>query len=130
MHELSLAMALLEALTERLQDRSEVRVTTVYLRIGPLAGVVDSALRSAFEVAALGTCAEGARLVIERTPLVVRCRSCEHQQQLDETDGEEPHPLLFGLVSLPSACPSCGAPTPDVVGGDELDLVAAEVVHG
>lgn len=130
MHELSLALALLEALAERVSDRPNTRVTVVYLRIGPLAGVVESALQSAFEIAALGTCAEGARLVIERTPLVVRCCSCHHEQQFDDTNSDDADAPLLGLVAVPSACPSCGAPTLHIIGGDELELVAAEVVHG
>lgn len=128
MHELAIASSLVQTLTERFRERPTTRITAVYLRIGPLAGIVESALKAAFEVVALGTLAEGARLEIEQTALKVRCRLCRHEQVL-ATQAENHHdPLLSYLTALPVACPQCGAPMPDLVEGDELDLVAAEVI--
>ncbi len=129
MHELAIASSLVETLAERFRERPKTRITAVYLRLGPLAGVVESALRAAFEVAALGTLAEGARLEIEHTSLKVRCHICGHEQALADPaeDGEDIR--LSCLVALPEVCPQCSAPVLDLVEGDELDLVAAEVIE-
>lgn len=128
MHELSLALALVETLEERLRDRSGARVTAVHLRIGPLAGVVESALRAAFEVAAAGTLADGAHLAIERTSIVVRCRACGQERRIDGPSTDESNGFVAHLIHLPSTCASCGSGAPAVIGGDELELVAVEVV--
>jgi hydrogenase nickel incorporation protein HypA/HybF len=68
MHELSIALSLVEAVCEelpRLGDRVSIR--RVRVRVGPLSGVVPEALAFAFEVAADDSPIAGARLEIERT---------------------------------------------------------------
>jgi hydrogenase nickel incorporation protein HypA/HybF len=66
MHELSIALNLIDAICEelpRIGDRVSVR--SVRVRIGPLSGVVPDALAFAFEVAAGDSPIAGARLDIE-----------------------------------------------------------------
>lgn len=128
MHELAIASSLVETLAERFRERPQIRVTAIYLRLGPLAGVVESALRAAFEVVALGTLAEGARLEIEYTSPKVRCRLCSYEQVLANSGENDCDTLVSCLVALPTLCSQCGAPALDLVQGDELDLVAAEVI--
>ncbi len=68
MHELSIAMSLIDAVCEelpRLGDRVSVR--RVIVRVGPLSGVACDALAFAFEVAADDSPIAGARLEIEET---------------------------------------------------------------
>lgn len=90
-----------------------VRVAAVHLRLGPLSGVVEDALTFSFDVAAAGSAIEGARLVVEAVPLTVRCVPCAAERVI-------PTPQHL-------RCPVCGAPTPDVVRGTELELFALEV---
>ena len=68
MHELSIAISLVELACEEKQRRDLPRVQAVRLRLGARAGVVKEALVFSFEVAAAGTCIEGAALRIEETP--------------------------------------------------------------
>ncbi len=66
MHELSIAISLVDAVCDelpRLGDRVSVR--RVLVRIGPLSGVVPDALQFAFDVAAEGTPIAGAYLDVE-----------------------------------------------------------------
>lgn len=68
MHELSIAMSLVDAVCEelpRLGDRVSIR--SVRVRVGPLSGVVPDALAFAFDVAAAESPLAGARLEIETT---------------------------------------------------------------
>ena len=66
MHELSIALSLVEAVCDELpQWGSNVTVRRVVVRVGPLSGVVSDALAFAFDVAAEGTAIAGARLEIE-----------------------------------------------------------------
>jgi hydrogenase nickel incorporation protein HypA/HybF len=68
MHELSIALSLVDAVCDelpRLGDRVTVR--SVRVRVGPLSGVVPHALAFAFEVAVDESPIAGARLEIEET---------------------------------------------------------------
>lgn len=113
MHELSVALTLVEAACEKVGGLEDVRVEAVHVRLGPLAGVVKEALSFCFEVTARGTALEGARLEIEDVPLVVFCHDCDVERQLSSMQRFR--------------CPVCNEPTPDVVHGRELELTALEV---
>ena len=112
MHELSIALSLLD-LVEEEAGRRGVRVTAVHLRLGPLSGVVRDALVSAFELARQGTPQEQANLVIEEVPVVVSCPRCAAPKTPES--------------AWVLCCPTCGTPTPEILSGRELDLVALEI---
>jgi len=52
MHELSIALAIVDAAVEESERRGGVRVTKVHLKLGQLAGVAKSALLASYEMAA------------------------------------------------------------------------------
>lgn len=98
---------------EQSNQRGGALVQAVYLKLGPLAGVVKEALLSSYELARENTVAAGSRLLIEEIPVVIYCRQCQMDRPL-------PDIRRF-------ACPSCGAPAPEVVKGRELEVVALEL---
>ncbi|MGH9466742.1 MAG: hydrogenase maturation nickel metallochaperone HypA [Terriglobales bacterium] len=65
MHELSLALSLLDGIEQECRDRALPRVRAVHLRIGAQAGVSVEALRFAYEVASADTSLADSRLVVE-----------------------------------------------------------------
>jgi hydrogenase nickel incorporation protein HypA/HybF len=68
MHELSIALSLIDAVCEELPRLGpSASVRSVHVRIGPRSGVVADALRFAFEVAVEDSPLAGARLAIEAT---------------------------------------------------------------
>jgi hydrogenase nickel incorporation protein HypA/HybF len=68
MHELSIALSLIDAVCDELPRLGpNVAVRSIRVRVGPLSGVVPDALAFAFEVAAAESPLAGARLDIERT---------------------------------------------------------------
>ncbi len=111
MHELSIALAILDCAAEE-AARRESRVVAVHLRLGPLAGVVKAALLSAFELAREGTPCAAAALVVQDVPLTAWCPACAAERS----------PAFPELC-----CPVCGTPTPDVRSGRELEVVALEI---
>lgn len=114
MHELSIALSIVDVAAEQ-ADRLGVRVVAVRLRLGPLSGVVREALLGSWELAREGTPALAeAALEIEDVPLVVYCSACA---------GERRPASMQHLC-----CPVCGAPTPSIVSGRELEVSALEVV--
>lgn len=112
MHELSVAISLIEAVEEE-AERHEGRVHTIHLKLGPLSGVVKEALVSAFEMAREGTPIAEARLVVEETPVVVYCSRCQARQPIKSIEW--------------FCCPVCETPSSEVVSGKELELVALEI---
>jgi hydrogenase nickel incorporation protein HypA/HybF len=113
MHELSIALSLIDSATEEAERRGGARVTALHLRLGPLSGVVKDALLFSYEVACNGTPLEGSRLVIEDVPVVIHCRECQKDQQLESIQR--------------FCCPVCGTLSAEVVQGRELEFVAMEI---
>ena len=65
MHELSIAMSLVESICDELPRLGDVRVRSIHLRIGALSGVAPEALQFAFDVASGDSRIAGAQLEIE-----------------------------------------------------------------
>lgn len=113
MHELSIAMSIIEGASQEALNRGNARVHAVHLKLGLLSGVVKDALLFSYELACKGTSLEGSRLVIEEVPVVIYCPCCKTEET---------------LASIQRfCCPICGTLTPDVVSGRQLELVAIEI---
>src|SRR5437764_988218 len=100
MHELSIAIGIVELAEEEAQRRGGCVVNAVHLKLGPLSGVVKSALLASFEMAREGTALNNANLIIEETPLVAYCENCRSENIL---------PSMQRFV-----CPQCNLPVSDV----------------
>lgn len=68
MHELSIAMSLIDVITEILIREDATVATRVTVEVGRLSGVVPEALRTAFSTAIRGTELEACVLDIIQTP--------------------------------------------------------------
>jgi hydrogenase nickel incorporation protein HypA/HybF len=112
MHELSIAMSIVE-LAEEEAERRNVQVNSVHLRLGALSGVVKEALLSCYETACENTRLQGSRLVIEEIPVLIFCSTCQAQRPLNSIQ-------LF-------CCPECGNPASEVEQGKELEVIALEI---
>jgi hydrogenase nickel incorporation protein HypA/HybF len=106
-------MSMIEMAAEEAARRGGAQVNAVHLRLGPLSGVVKEALLFSYDVACEGTPLEGSRLVIEETPVVVYCPTCD----------EERTPATIQNF----CCPVCETLTPQVLRGRELEVVALEI---
>ena len=67
MHELSIAMSIVEIACEEAERQGNPRVEEVRLRVGAQAGVVEDALLFSWPLACSGTAIEGSNLVVEQT---------------------------------------------------------------
>jgi hydrogenase nickel incorporation protein HypA/HybF len=112
MHELSIAMSIVEMAQEEAEQRG-VHVNAVHLKLGAMSGVVKQALLSSYEMACDDTPLRGSRLIIEDVPVIVFCPNCKVQRPLSSVQ-------LF-------CCGECGTPTSDIVQGKELEVVALEI---
>jgi hydrogenase nickel incorporation protein HypA/HybF len=112
-HELSIAMSIVELAQEESDRRGGVQIKAVHLRLGLLSGVVKEALLSSYEMACEDTPLQGSRLQVEEVPVLIFCRKCDAQLPVHSTQ-------MF-------CCSVCGTPTGEVVQGKELLVVGLEV---
>jgi hydrogenase nickel incorporation protein HypA/HybF len=115
MHELSIAMSIVDLAQEEADRRGGVQIKAVHLRLGLLSGVVKDALLSSYEMACADTCLEGSHLVVVEVPVIVFCQKCNAQRPVHSTQ-------MF-------CCSDCGTPTAEVVQGKELMVVGLEVLE-
>lgn len=113
MHELSIAMSIIDIATDESELRNGAIVRAIHLRLGPLSGVIKSALVSAFDLAREGSSMANSELVIEEVPLVAFCQKCEAERTLE----------CFQDLS----CPECGTPCGSILSGRELEINAMEI---
>jgi hydrogenase nickel incorporation protein HypA/HybF len=113
MHELSIALSVLDAVEEESERRGGAHITAVHLKLGPLSGVVKEALSSAFDLARDGTEMADCQLVIEEVPIVVFCPTCDSQRPVESMQ------ML--------CCAVCGTVTPEILSGREMEVTAMEI---
>lgn len=112
MHELSIAVSILEAAEEE-RKRHGGNVSAIHLRLGPLAGVVKEALESAFEMAREQSSMPQAILNIEDVAIAMRCPTCDTERE---------------VVSMQEMrCAVCGTPARQIIRGRELEIAALEL---
>lgn len=112
MHELSVCMSLLEQVDQIARERGASKVTRIELQVGPLSGIETDLLENAYPIAAAGTIAMDAELVINSCELVVRCSQCGTET------GAKPNRLI---------CGNCGDFRTSIVSGDEMILQRVEL---
>lgn len=107
MHELSIALALLDELEALAAEQGFERIERVEVEAGARRGIVPEALALAFAEAARGGVAEGAELALSVLPTRARCRHC----------GLEFAPAVDDYL-----CARCGRADVDILSGDEIVL--------
>jgi hydrogenase nickel incorporation protein HypA/HybF len=112
MHELSIAMSIVE-MAEEESERRGVRISAVHLTLGLLSGVVKDALLASYEIACHDTPLAGSRLLVTEVPVEVFCPTCQGPRHLTSTQW--------------FCCPDCGTPTGEVLHGKEMQVTALEI---
>jgi len=113
MHEMGIAMQIVDiAVSSIPADVRKPKVAKVNLRVGKLTAIVPSSLTFCFDIAAQDTPLAGAKLSIEESPIIVRCKSCGHQW----------------TVTTPNfICEKCQGGQVDILSGRELDILSLEL---
>jgi hydrogenase nickel incorporation protein HypA/HybF len=116
MHELQVTKRILEIALEHAEGQEVHQIAVIHLRIGALSDLEDEWLQRYFTYLSRGTLADGARLAIERLPIVVRCSGCSKSFEVEK-------PALDS-----AACPGCGGSRCELVSGREYVVANMEVV--
>jgi hydrogenase nickel incorporation protein HypA/HybF len=113
MHELSIAMSIVEMAQEEAEQRGGVQVTAVHLKLGALSGVVKDALLSAYEMARDDTPLQG-RVWSSKRFLSWSCARAARRSVRS---------VPFSYFAVPNVA----TPTSEVMQGKELEVVALEI---
>lgn len=105
MHELSIAMSIIEIADEYAANADAKVVNEIEIEVGELSGVVLEALEFAMEVAVKKTILENATCHYIQIPGIVRCKGCSHE---------------FNTSNLHTSCPKCNSFEQEFVTGREL----------
>jgi len=111
MHEMSIAVQLVDQVVKATNANEVKRVTHVTIDVGLMQLVVPEALQMAFESAAEGTIADGATLAINEVDVDAYCRSC----------GEKYVPDIANYV-----CPNCSKADAEIIKGKDIVLTSIE----
>ncbi|HVX11550.1 MAG TPA: hydrogenase maturation nickel metallochaperone HypA [Pirellulales bacterium] len=115
MHELSIALSVLEMAEEEAARRGNVSVAAIHIKLGPLAGVIKQALASAYDVARECTSLAECELIVDDMPLIVTCGPCGA--------------TLEARSVQDICCPNCGSVDVKIVAGRELEVSALEIIE-
>src|SRR6056297_2120452 len=105
MHELSIAMNIVDICEENVKGQEFDKVSMIELDIGDISGVVIEALETAMKQAVKSTVFENALIKINQIPAAGKCRQCENEVKMNDYFAQ---------------CDKCGSFDLEVISGDEL----------
>lgn len=111
MHELSLCQNAVEIIEQQARQNGASKVTGVWLEVGVLACVEESALRFGFDIACRDTLAEGCALHILHKPAQAWCWNCSQSVEITRHD----------------ECPLCHCPTLHIEHSEGVQIKSIEV---
>jgi hydrogenase nickel incorporation protein HypA/HybF len=116
MHETDMTKALIVTVRDWWEAQPEhPKISHVYLTVGQFTCVEPASLQFAFEVQTRNTFLDGAKLVIQETPLIAFCHRCQQEYRPE--------------IGIQYACPNCSSPMEDIRSGRELKIERVEYAH-
>ena len=116
MHELPVTESILNIALKHARAHNVERIVSISLRIGELSDLVNEWVQHYFDYLSKDTIAEGAKLDIERSPVVFRCDGCEKSFQVDIKKIKE------------VICPDCGGKKNTLISGREYYIKNIAVI--
>ena len=107
MHELSIAMSIVEQVTEVVKQKNATSVTRIELDIGELSGLEWASFDFAWQPATRHSVLEHAERIVNRIPGIALCVECGHQ---------------YPKHQAYDACPACQSYFHQLMSGKELRI--------
>ena len=115
MHELPITESILKIVLKHAETNNVRQVVTIHLQIGKLSDLEDDWIQRYFDYLSKDTVAQGAKLKIERMPIMLQCSACSTSYEAEAT--------RLGDV----ACPNCGQKDSTLLSGREYYIKDMEV---
>lgn len=112
MHELALTKGIIDIVNSEAEKSGFKNVLEITLRVGEYSGIVPQCLREFFPIAAAGSAAEGAELVIEPVKARFRCLECGYAGEADRKS---------------ACCPECRSTAIKMTSGREFFVESLKV---
>ncbi len=128
MHEFSTAVGIVETITNVAKENKATRIKKVELVVGEFSMLNTEQLKFAFEIAAEGTLAEKADLIIEAQKGEIDCKDCGFKGPV-ETQKKEVDHFVVDLVNI-FECPKCKSNNTKISGGRDIYVKNIEVELG
>lgn len=113
MHEVSIALNLIEVASEQCMKSGYNRVDSINLKIGKASGIMIDALMFAFHAVKNDSLARSAELNVEEVPVSGICNECEKSFTVEE--------------DYVLCCPLCTGTSFSIETGREMDIIDMEV---
>ena len=114
MHEVAIAMGMVDELLRIGRENKAKRITAVSLRIGKMSGIVTDSLKFAFDAVKLEHPELlTAEVTINEVPLIYECNDCDKSFEADN-------------FHFP-ACPECDSYNLTLISGEEQDIENIEL---
>jgi hydrogenase nickel incorporation protein HypA/HybF len=107
MHELSLALNIIDIVGEECRKAGSQRVEEVVILVGTLSGVDTDALSTSLHVASRDTVLQNARIQLNRQQGKGYCDGCKHE---------------FFMEDILSLCPLCFQPATSLTEGEDMRI--------
>lgn len=128
MHEFSTAVGIVETITKVAKENNATRIKKVELVVGEFSMLNNEQLKFAFEIAAEGTLAEKAELIIEGQKGEIDCKDCGFKGPV-ETQKKDVDHFVVDLVNI-FECPKCKSNNTKISGGRDIYVKNIEVELG
>ncbi len=114
MHEVSVALGIVDELTRIAGENNAKKVLTVNLKIGRLSGIVTDSLKFAFDaIKADNPLIASSEIVVNEVPLVYQCNECGKSFEASD--------IYF------TACSGCGSNDLKMISGEEQHIENVEL---
>ena len=107
MHEMTIAMNIVDIVCQKAGDEKARKINSVELEIGELSGIMIDSLEFCFEAACKNTIANSAELHVNKIEAEAYCKSCE---------------IKFKMESDFTPCPNCNDFNFEIVKGKEFSI--------
>ena len=112
MHELAITKGIIDIVNSEAEKSGFKNVLEITLRVGEYSGIVPQCLMEFFPIAAAGSVAEGAELVIEPVKARFRCLDCGYEGAADRKK---------------ACCPECRSTAIKMTSGREFFVESLKV---
>jgi len=112
MHEYSIVQSLLDSCEENAKKHNATKVTKIVVKIGIMSGIEPHLLETAFNTFKEETICKEAKFIINIQPVIVKCKSCNKQSELKNSQ---------------YSCPECESYDLEILDGEDMFLMSLEL---
>jgi hydrogenase nickel incorporation protein HypA/HybF len=116
MHELPVTESILKIALNHAQKNHAQKIAAIHLEVGEMSDLEDEWMQRYFDYLSKDSIADGAKLKIERKPVIMECQDCSESFQVDIKKEKE------------IICPGCKGKNNKLIAGRGYFIKSLEVI--